>query len=161
MALEEGDREDLLREATALVERAEVQLHSTAEHVVFGFRRNGAWSVFFGTAPVYQFNSAGELRRAYRANLLYKVEQPALVSLQRSNIGGRLQFLQQRLNQAETDAFVGEMNDRLTRLHEALAADQFELIGQHPLDTNVIARSRTLLSQITTLPRLAQLPNAT
>ena len=67
MARDESDREDLLREATALVERIELAPADAAddEHIVAGFRRDGALSIYFGADPVYHFNSAGELRRAY------------------------------------------------------------------------------------------------
>ena len=65
MAREEADREDLMREATALVQRAEFS--AGGKPVFVGFRTNGAASVFFDSDPVYQFNSNGELRRAFVA----------------------------------------------------------------------------------------------
>src|SRR5262245_38318908 len=72
MARQESDREDLLREATALVERAELKVAGEPEPVTVGFRRDGSLSVFFGSVAVYQFNTAGELRRAFADGLLYK-----------------------------------------------------------------------------------------
>ncbi len=70
MARDESSREDLLREATALVERIELVPHATDpliaasdlfdKHIVAGFRRDGALSVFFGEDPVYHFNAEGE-----------------------------------------------------------------------------------------------------
>src|SRR5204863_2544475 len=77
MAREESSREDLLREATALVERIElIPNGSTSDgRIVAGFRRNGALSVFFGEDPVYQFNAAGELRRAYTDGKLLKADR--------------------------------------------------------------------------------------
>ena len=77
------NREDLLREATALVERIELVPHrdrqfDASEPIVVGFRADGALSIFFGDDPVYQFNAAGELRRAYCDGLLFKaVQRPA------------------------------------------------------------------------------------
>src|SRR5688572_26999220 len=69
MSRRESDREDLLREATALVERVELLVPGEGEPVVAGFRRDGSLSVFFGPEAVYQFNSAGELRRAFAGGL--------------------------------------------------------------------------------------------
>ena len=75
MARRESDREDLLREATALVERAELTIEGFDEPIVVGFRRDGSASFFFGADPVYQFNTAFELRRAFVVGLLYKAEE--------------------------------------------------------------------------------------
>src|SRR5262245_10991650 len=88
MAREESDREDLLREATALVERIEliVDIGNAGQHVVAGFRTNGAASIFFGADPVYQFNAAGELRRAYCDGVLIKGSRGRLVSLSRKRL---------------------------------------------------------------------------
>ncbi len=51
-----------LREATAPRAANRVSVPHEAESIVFGFRRDGAPSIFFGADPVYQFNAAGELR---------------------------------------------------------------------------------------------------
>src|SRR3954447_14030342 len=83
MARHESDREDLLREATALVERVELKVAGFEEPIVVGFRRNGSASFYFGAESVYQFNTARELRRAYIDGVLYKAEQGRLVSLTR------------------------------------------------------------------------------
>ena len=47
MAQRETNREDLLREATALVERAEIRIPGESEPIVVGFRRDGSASFFF------------------------------------------------------------------------------------------------------------------
>src|SRR5258705_63721 len=68
MARQESDREDLLREATALVQRVELVVAGYDEPVVCGFRRGGSVSLVFGGEPVYQFNTANQL--IFRAVLL-------------------------------------------------------------------------------------------
>src|SRR5688572_18570527 len=65
MARQEQDREDILREATALVERVELLIPEFPEPIVAGFRRDGSASFFFGADPVLQFNAQGKLRRAF------------------------------------------------------------------------------------------------
>jgi len=72
MAREEEPREDLLREATALVERVELQIEGFAETIVAGFRRDGAASFYFGQDFVFQFNTANQLRRGYVEGRLFK-----------------------------------------------------------------------------------------
>ncbi|MCA9269139.1 MAG: hypothetical protein KDA41_11745, partial [Planctomycetales bacterium] len=83
MAKQQHDREDLLREATALVVRAELQLNSDAHPVVAGFRQGGEASFYFGFDPVFQFNSERQLRRAFYDGRLIKAEQGALIALAR------------------------------------------------------------------------------
>src|SRR5690348_4164205 len=83
MARQESDREDFLREATALIERVELHVTGFEEPIVVGFRRDGCASFFFGAVAVYQFNSAGELRRGYIEGLLYKAVGGRLIGLQR------------------------------------------------------------------------------
>jgi hypothetical protein len=92
MARQPEDREDLLAEATALVERAELRLPGDARTIVAGFRATGCGSLFFGADPVYQFNSARQLRRAFVGGELYKAERGQLVALTRASEGGRLCF---------------------------------------------------------------------
>ena len=53
MAREEKEREDIFREATALVERIELSgLAGQAGSVVVGFWRNGCTSIYFGVESV-------------------------------------------------------------------------------------------------------------
>src|SRR5690606_4241518 len=97
MARQEQDREDLLKEATALVERVELAIDGMPEHVVVGFRADGCASFYFGPEPVWHFNTSQELRRAYVGGLLYKAEQGRLVSLQRNRTSGQVQLLRHEL----------------------------------------------------------------
>src|SRR5512134_1308657 len=101
MARQESEREDLLREATALVERAELQLPSFAEPIVVGFRSGGAASFFFGSDPVYQFNSTGQLRRAFVAGKLLKAERGRLVALARERTAEEVALVRTGLDPAE------------------------------------------------------------
>jgi len=83
MAQSEHDREDILREATALVERVELRLPDQPEAVVAGFRRDGSASFFFGVEPVLQFNTLKEFRRGYEGGQLLKAVHGQIVSLRK------------------------------------------------------------------------------
>src|SRR5688572_3927720 len=120
MSRHEHDREDLMREAAALVERVELAVPGEGAPVVAGFRRDGSLSVYFGADPVYQFNSAGELRRAYVGGLLYKAERGRLVRLARQRGVEEVVLLRHELDAAETEAFVAAMQSRLAGLRECL-----------------------------------------
>lgn len=158
MAREESDREDLLREATALVERAELDVRGQA--VVMGFRHGGEFSVFFAAQPVYQFNRHGELRRAYAQGLLYKAQHGRLASLDRVRTPAAVELRRHDLDDAETTRFLRQMRDDLQPLAECLEAGSYSLVGQIPVDADVAARALPVLREIIREPRVARTPGA-
>ncbi len=158
MAREESDREDLLREATALVERAEIQLKD-GESIVVGFRRDGSASVFFGGEPVYQFNARDELRRAFVGGRIIKAENGRLASLERRREAARVVLLRHELDLQEAEALCTEMMDRLSRLRTALATGEFTLVGQAPADSDIVARIRCWLDGLGKRIAIANAPH--
>jgi hypothetical protein len=146
MARSESDREDLLREATALVQRAEFKLPGSPESNVVGFRRDGAASCFFGAGEVYQFNAAGELRRAYVANRLIKAERGRLVALTRERSASEVALVRAELSDAEQAALLSTAQQRLDGLQAALLAGEFELLGQVPAAADVLDQIRRWLA---------------
>lgn len=138
MAREESNREDLLREATALVERIELVLNDA--HVVAGFRGDGALSVFFGEDPVYQFNAAGKLRRAFCDGKLIKAVRGKLVALQRTRTETEVQLVRHELSEAEQAELLARMAAQLNRLNASLNSGGFVIAGQQPPATDVMGR---------------------
>lgn len=106
MAREEHARENLIAEATALVERVELLVAGLPEPVVAGFRPNGSVSLFFADDPVYQFNSRGELRRAFVAGRLYKADNGRLVEMTRNRQAGRVELESRELSMAASMEFI-------------------------------------------------------
>jgi len=159
MARRETDREDLLREATALVERAELSIAGDEEPVVVGFRRDGSASFYFGTEAVFQFNAAKELRRAYLDGLVYKAVGGRLASLRRQR--GPLEVVLARtdLSDAETAAIVERMLARLQDLQAALASGRYRLVGQVPADADLVGRIGKWLSARSQPLEIAQRPH--
>ena len=163
MAREESDREDLLRDATALVERVEIVLHGVSaedesNRVLIGFRRGGAASFFFGDDPVYQFNTGGELRRAYSDGLLYKAVRGRLVALERVRTASEVRLQRHELNDDEQRDFMRKVQKRLTELAAALSNGQYEIVAQVPSDADVIGRARNWLAEQRSY-RIAAAPN--
>jgi hypothetical protein len=148
MARREADREDLVREATAFVERIELARLEPREgdHIVVGFRRDGAMSIFFGADPVYQFNATGELRRAFRENQLFKAAGGRLASLRRLRQEGKVELLRRDLTDGEQKRFLMDMTTRLQAFAEQLGAGAFAVVGQIPPDVNVMERVNEWLS---------------
>lgn len=167
MARQESDREDLLREATALVERIELAAPDSTEveHVVAGFRREGALSIYFGADPAYHFNSAGELRRAYIDGLLYKARDHRLVAMARVRTEEEVRLVSHVLRQDELQAVLTSMRDRLARLSEQIERDRLTIVGQAPVDADVLGRIALWLQgsvriQVAAQPHVAQLRGA-
>jgi hypothetical protein len=160
MARHESDREDLLAEATALVERVELSIAGESEPVTAGFRRDGALSVYFGSDPVYQFNAVGELRRAYRGGLLYKAERGRLVELRRERSPAEVALVRRELSDAETAALLSAARARLAKLHESLAGGTVQIVGQVPEECEVASRVRQLLADLPASLPVASTPRA-
>lgn len=158
MTRDEHDREDLLAEATALVERAELRITNEAESVFVGFRRDGSASVYFGADPAYHFNSADQLRRAFCRGLLYKAERGKLVSLERRRVPGEVQLLRHELSDEEAESFQWELVRRLRELRSALRLGKWQLVGQVPDSTDVAGRVCRWLENMRLPPPVASTP---
>lgn len=158
MARQEHDREDLLAEATALVERVELLVAGESEPVVVGFRRNGSASAYFGAEPAFHFNAAGELRRAYDHGLLYKSEKRKIVSLKRERVPGEVRLVCHELTDEETRSFLLELVDRFTRLRSALTEGNWRLVGQVPASSDIVSRVRQWLDGLRLPPPIAGSP---
>jgi hypothetical protein len=158
MAREEEAREDLLREATALVVRIELSVEEFAEPIVAGFRRDGAASFFFGQQVVYQFNAEKQLRRAFLDNRLYKAECSQLVQLTRQRTETIVNLLRHELTDVESSQFLSDCHHRLQQLQTALATSCFQIIGQVPPDANVAAQIRDWLANLPATIPLANSP---
>lgn len=160
MARQESDREDLLREATALVQRVELVVAGYDEPIVCGFRRDGSVSLFFGADPVYQFNTASQLRRAFVAGRIHKAEQGRLVALSRERSTTQVSLVRDELSGDEPAAFLTTMQGHLSRLREALNGGSFVIQGEVPSGGNVIGRMLRWLEALPATIEIATRPNA-
>ena len=159
MAREEVDREDLLRDATALVRRIELDVPGEADPVVAGFRRTGAASFYFGADPAYHFNSGGRLRRAYLSDHLLKAERGRLVSLRRERTDQAVELRRTELNDERAREILAEMKARLEKLQRAIANGAARVVGHVPAEGNVLAEVAAWLA-VNPSDQIAQSPNA-
>ncbi|MEY3173404.1 MAG: hypothetical protein RLZZ436_1318 [Planctomycetota bacterium] len=123
MARNESDREDLLQDAVALLPRAELRVQGQTELLTAGYRSGGLLSLYFGQDPVYQFDAAGRLRRAFVAGLLYRSEAVTISRLQKVRSEKAVTLLRHDLSPVELAEFRQHMQALLTTLHEALAGN--------------------------------------
>jgi len=159
MAREESDREDLLREATALVERVELSPVGGGEPIVIGFRSSGALSVFFGGDTAYHFNSNRELRRAYVEGLLYKAEHGQLLSLERIRQDNQVQLIRRELSADAQAAFLAAMLQTLAAMAYQIDDEELAIVGQVPPEAGVVGRALQWLRLATPIT-VAQSPHA-
>ena len=161
MARDESNREDLLREATALVERIELIPNGATidGHIVAGFRRNGALSIFFGQDPVYQFNAAGELRRAYNDGKLLKADRGRLSALQRVRTQNEVRLVRNELDESDENEFMAQMANQLQAFAALIDTNAFEVAGQVTSDADVLGHLKRWFATHSDV-QIAQRPNA-
>ena len=158
MAKQEHARENLLAEATALVERVDLNVSGIDDHVVVGFRTNGCGSIYFGEQPVYQFNRKNELRRALVGETLFKSQHGRIVALRRRRVNGQLELRRHDLEDREAATFLATMQSRLVQLRRALEAGQFSCNGQVPEGAELIGRAAHWLAELCRGARIATSP---
>ncbi|MEZ6056096.1 MAG: hypothetical protein R3C01_05260 [Planctomycetaceae bacterium] len=135
MATDEQDREDLMKEATALTRRGEWLVPDELETVIAGFRRDDSLSLYFGPDPVYQFDPAGRLRRAFVDGHLFRSEGTTLAQLDRRRVDGRSELIRVDLSSVELTRFLETMTHRLDRFLNSLTQKTATLQQSHPANT--------------------------
>ncbi|MGE0755478.1 MAG: hypothetical protein AB7F89_12360 [Pirellulaceae bacterium] len=141
MARREQDREDILREATALVERVEFQLPGSPDPIVVGFRRNGCASFFVGADPVIQFNSHGELRRMYFEGRLVKAMRGQLHRIERVRTEHKVELRSRLLSEAEQDDVRQRVGEQLDRIAAAVRSGTVTQVREVPENAAVLTRA--------------------
>lgn len=140
MARQESDREDLLREATALRNRVELTIPALNEPIVAGFRDENRLSVYFGTNLAAHFDGDHCLRRAFFAGCLYRSQGHTLARLSRVRTSAETELRRHDLLPDELRAFLGRLRTALGELEAALAARTERVIGQVPVDQDIRPR---------------------
>ncbi len=159
MARNEANREDLLREATALVRRGEFVLPGYEEPVTIGFRRDGAGSIFIGADTVYQFNAQGELRRGYLGGKLLKAQLGKLVEMTRVRSETAVELQSRVLSPEENALVISQMQSALALVATALQDPAATLRGQVPADGEILPQVLGWLASLPSPPRIAAAPN--
>lgn len=136
MARHESDREDLIGEATALKRRAEVVVPQESAPVVFGFRSGGELSLYFGTDPVYHFDSQRRLRRAFVRGNLLRTQGQTLATLTRVRLPTATELRRHDLTPAELQTLRESIVARLRTLREALDSQTAQILRQVPADAS-------------------------
>jgi len=122
MALQEEDKEDLMRDAVALRNRIEWDVPDEPHAVVAGLRSDRSLSVFFGQDPVFHFNPNGQIRRAFVNGCLYRAQGATLARLVRERTRTETLLVRNDLEPEELAEFLALMTERVQNLLAALEA---------------------------------------
>ncbi len=156
MARQEADREDLIAEATALVERAEFSVPGLAQPVTAGRRRSGGWSIYFGGDPCYHFDDAGRLRRAFAEGKLYRTQGETLAELVRIRTAEATELRRRDLDAEELAAFLMNVTRELEQLRDELKTGGACCTRSVPADCEIARMLSAELERIVNRPlRLA------
>jgi hypothetical protein len=147
MARHEADREDLMREATALRERVELEVPHETEPVVAGFRQAGRLSLYFGQDPAFHFDPEGGLRRAFCGGDLYRSQGTTLARLRRQRTPHATNLVRHDLTPDELDAFLRQMRSRLQRLLAALQSGTARIRERFPPEADLLPRLSEAISR--------------
>lgn len=138
MARHEHDREDLIAEATALVQRAELVLRGVCEPVVLGFRAGGAASLYIGGDEAWHWTSGGQLRRAFLRGVLYKAEHGKLVALVRQRGPQAVRLRAEPVSAEAAEELLRRQAQRLHALRAAWESGGLTVLRQVPADWDVL-----------------------
>jgi len=130
MARQESDKEDLISEATALVDRAEYLRAAETDSkcswklVTVGFRKDRSFSIYFDQDPFYQFDSNGSLPRASENGFLYRSQHTTLARLKRERSDNQTTLQRTDLDATQLAAFQERLMSHLCEFHKALRSSK-------------------------------------
>jgi predicted DCC family thiol-disulfide oxidoreductase YuxK len=148
MSRHEADREDLMKEATALMRRVECLIPNEPEPVFAGYRRNGFLSIYFGPDPVYHFDDECRLRSVFADGLLYRSQGTTLARLERERTADESILRRHDLTPQELENFLTSMTNRLSVFADALQNHDFQIVSQIPQQATLIDDLSTSLANI-------------
>jgi len=154
VARNESDKEDLIRDASALVERAEIACEGFEELITIGFFADGRCSIYFAQDPFYQFDSQGRLRRAYQAGFLYRSQHSTLSRIDRrrdvKSDGDTQRVVLQRadLSAPDLQKFRCRMRGLIERFYQQIEANEFQVLRAVTSDGGLPPGTVALLERI-------------
>jgi hypothetical protein len=148
VARQEEEREDLLAQATAFVERIEFEVAGMAEPVVIGFRRDGSGSLYLGQQEAFHFNARHQFRRGFRDGRLIKAEKGRLVELQRERTTQAVLLIRHELDDAEHYEYLANVRNHVRVLHEQAQQGILRVTRCVPAECSVARRVRDWLEEL-------------
>ena len=155
MAIEEHDREDLLRDGRMMPLRGECLINGAT--VVAGLRSQGQLSLYCGPDPVFQFNADRELRRVFFQGRRFAAKNGCLVELTRENRGGKVEFASARVDPKMQTIILSSMKDWLRLIRDQAQSNP---TGWRVIDGDLDILLKCVRDQITQISTGTQIANA-
>lgn len=135
MARFEQDREDLLNEAIGYSNRVLFRVVPSNKELFIGRRESGATSFYLGTDIVFQFNSGGQLRRAFLLGKKILAEYGKLFLIERDR-GDSTRIVHQQTVLDEATSTL--MTQNWTEIVDLLVSNnRIEMVGSVPPSSTV------------------------
>lgn len=158
MALDERDRENLLRDGRMMPDRGECDIDGVT--VMVGFRSQEQLSLYCGADPVFQFNSKQQLRRVYFQGRRFAADNGVLVELVRASRGGRVEFSNAPLEPEIQELILAAFQDWSLAIRNATKSNPSSWRTLAESSTPLLQRIRGMLEQISGDLQIAAVPNA-
>ncbi len=97
-----------------------------------GFRPDGGWSIYFDEDPVYQFNSAGQVRRVFIAGQRLEASNGQLLQLNRQTAGGRVELTRVALAVEQQGKVCADLQNALNACSSLVANREWEIVQVFP-----------------------------
>ncbi len=140
--------EDLFTDATALVERAKLELPLGNDPAIFGFRDNGALSIFFNTEVAYHFNQKYQLRRVFLHGERYKAKQGQLVCVRRMPGIRKVRLESTPVEPPQVKYILSVLDKQLCCWEASLKEGNYRIIGQVSPDENIVERLQNSIPEM-------------
>jgi len=155
MARIEADREDLFAELRSFPQRAEWRLRESGRLVTAGRKHDGSVAIYLGGDPVYRFDVAGGLRRAFVDGSLYRTQGGTLARLTRERTATETTLRRIDLTAAERDDWLARMSREIAAAATAIRAGACELLRCEPPTPDAAASILDRLAEVSAAPKLA------
>lgn len=147
MARREAEREDLMREAVALVSRLALG-DDQGNEIVIGFRRDGSGSIYVNQDPAWHFNRRGEFRRGYQQGILIKAEGKRLYRLRRVRELHQVVLLNEEMTPAEQNDWVADVVRQARHLLDRWKEGTLRVVRAIPDEQTVIEQAYRFLEYV-------------
>ena len=146
MARDEDSREDLLREATALVQRVELQVEGFAEPIVAGFRRDGAASFYFGQRCFISIQHRRPTPPRLSRRPTVQSRSRPIGAIDAPRTADEVDLLRHECKADEEREFLAIDGPKTIRVATSVWSRVLSVLGQIPPDGNVAGRVGDWLS---------------
>lgn len=155
MARTEADREDLFAELRTFPLRVEWQRLEGEAVVTGGLRGDGTVAIYFGGDPVYRFDGAGRLRRAWVDGALYRTQGTTLARLVRERTPTETVLIRTDLSPEDLAAFLTAMSRRIEAFVRGVREGEYQVRRCVPSEPEAAPAILDALESAVATPRLA------